>query len=129
MNKETFINDGHNLLKVLNSEVLDKLLLDCLDNYFPELRDKNIKIGYVISTKDFGGAKAGKWVILFLPDNIPLTHSGLKYIVIHELCHIKNLHNPNKLFKKKVSKEVWEMWEKLERGKELICDSGWTKFK
>ena len=124
MNKETFIRDGNNLLKVTCSEILNELLHRCVDNYFPELQGYDIKIGYVINHSDLGGAKAGKWVILFLSDAMTVGHSGLKWIVVHELCHFINLHNPDEIFKKRVPKDVWEMWKRLEKGKELKCDKG-----
>ena len=124
MNKETLIRDGDNLLKVLCSKTINKLLQECIDDYFPELKEQNIKIGYVITHNDFGGVKAGKWVILFLSDAMIVGHSGLKWIVVHELCHFINLHNPDEIFKKKVPKDVWEMWKRLEKGKELKCDKG-----
>ncbi|MCJ7790561.1 MAG: hypothetical protein MUP69_10395 [Candidatus Atribacteria bacterium] len=128
MNKETFIRDGNNLLKVLYSETLDILLQHCIDDYFPELKKKNIKIGHIISLNDVvGGVKAGDWVILFLPDIIKVEHPANKWIVVHELCHFINLHNPDAIFKEKVPKNVWEVWKRLEKVKELVCDEGWAR--
>lgn len=124
LEKETFVKDGDNLLKVSCSEILDKLLQQCLTKYFPELVGVGIKIGYVVRADKWGGTKAKEWVILFLPENIPLTSLGLKWIVVHELCHFLNLHNPDEIFKNKVPKEVWKMWQKLEKDKELKCDKG-----
>lgn len=126
MNKETFIKYKDNLLKVLCSETLNKLLRQCIDDYFPELQEQGIKIGYAISLADFGGVKAGKWIILFISAITKVEHPGFKWVIVHELCHFINLHNPDEIFKKKVPKNVWKVWRKLEKGKELKCDKGWA---
>lgn len=130
MNKKTFIKNGNNLLEVLYSETLNKLLKHCVDGYFPELKEQDIKIGYVISLNDFGGAKAGKWIVLFLPNHpnsVTVEYAKFKWIVLHELCHFVNLHHPDKIFKKKVPNDVWKLWKKLEKEKELKCDEGWAE--
>jgi len=119
-----FIKYEDDLLEVSHSEILDKLLQQCITDYFPQLIGVGIKIGYVIRDNDFGGVKAGTWVVLFLSKKVPLASSGLKWIVVHELCHFINLHNPDKIFKKKVPKDIWETWKKLEDKKELKCDAG-----
>lgn len=125
MKEETFINDkSGNLLEVLNSETLDKLLQQCLDEYFPELKEQDIGIGYVLNTNNQGGAKAGRWIILFLSDALPKDHIGLKFIVVHELCHFINLHNPNEVFKKKVPKKIYQIWKQLEKKGEVKCSHG-----
>lgn len=113
-----------NLLTVSYSKTLYKLLRQCVNDYFPELKKQDIKIGYIISSEEAGAAKAGRWIILFLPDTTKVEHQGLKWVVVHELCHFIDLHNPNKIFKSKVPKDVWEMWERLEERKELVCDEG-----
>ena len=124
MNRGVFIEYKDDLLEVFCSEVLDKLLQQCIFDYFPQLIGADIKIGYVIEENDFGGTKAGTWIILFRSEKVPLTSLGLRWIVIHELCHFIDLHNPDRIFKKKVPKDVWKMWKRLEKGKELKCDKG-----
>jgi len=125
--KGIFIECEDDLLEVSCSKILDKLLRQCLNNYFPELKEQNIKIGYVIKSNRCGGAKAGKWIVLFQPDKVPLTSLGLKWIVVHELSHFVNLYNPDEIFKSKVPKKVWKMWQKLENENILQCDKGGEK--
>ena len=125
MIEETFINDrSGNLLEVLSSEILDKLLQQCLDEYFSELKEQDIKIGYVLNTNNQGGAKAGRWIILFLYDDLPEDHIGFKFIVVHELCHFINLHNPDEVLKKKVPKKIYQVWKRLEKKGEVKCSHG-----
>lgn len=128
MVKEVFIRYGDDLLKVSHSKTLHKLLCQCISTYFLELKDKNINIGYVINPNKnhLAGAKAKEWIVLFVPKDLPLISPGLKWVVVHELCHFINLHNPNKIFRKKVPENVWKMWNELEKRKELICDAGGT---
>ena len=121
-----FIKYKYDLLEVLHSEILDILLQQCITDYFPQLIGVGIKIGYITKTNDFGGARAGTWVVLFIPEKVPLTSLGLRWIVVHELCHFIDLHNPDRIFKKKVPKDVWKMWKNLEARKELKCDEGFT---
>ena len=127
--QELFIrNKGGELIEILYSNILDKLLEQCIDEYFPELMKRKITIGYVLVSENYGGAKSGNRIILFLSKETPLENLGLKWIVCHELCHFINLYEPDKIFKEKMPKNIYNLWIDLTKKGELICDRGNPKI-
>jgi len=109
------------------SGVLNGLLNECIEAYFPELLGRTQWIRYKITESEFSAAKIKTEddsikILLFAPRVIPLEHPGIRWIVCHELCHYLNLKNPDEIFKERMPGPVWQMWKALTKSGDVKCE-------
>jgi len=94
---------------------------DCLKK-FPELKD----IGLIMeSSKELAGAEgrlgSKRIVILYIPEILQDKPKALRPIIFHELSHILDLENPDKIFMERADEKSKELWRLLQKTKSLNC--------
>lgn len=100
---------------------IEKEFKDCLKK-FPELKD----IGLIIeSSTELSGA-AGRLgnkrvVILYVPKILQDKPMALRPIIFHELSHMLDLENPDRIFMERADEKSKELWQVLQRVKALDC--------
>lgn len=94
---------------------------NCLKR-FPEL--KNISL-IIESSAGLSGAegKLGnkRIIILYVPQILQNKPMVLRPIIFHELSHMLNLENPDKVFMERADEKSKELWRLLQKSKTLNC--------
>lgn len=100
---------------------IEKEFKDCLKR-FPELKD----IGLIIeSSTELAGAEGRlgnkRIVILYVPKILQDKPMALRPIIFHELSHMLDLENPDKIFMERADEKSKELWKLLQKAKTLNC--------
>lgn len=104
---------------------IEKEFKDCLKS-FPEL--KREKIGLIINhtCADLSGAEGWRGeervVILNIPTILQDKPKALRPIIFHELSHLIDLKNPDRVFMERADEKSKKMWELLQANKTLKCE-------
>lgn len=89
---------------------------------FPEL--KNIDL-IIEEASEFSGAEGRREnrriVILFVPPVLFDKPKALKPVIFHELSHMIDKENPDKIFFKRADEDSKRMWRLLQDAKALNC--------
>ncbi len=102
-------------------EAVKKEFKDCLKN-FPELKNVELRI-----TKAHGlsGAEGRlgdkKVVILFVPPILFDKPKTLRPIIFHELSHVIDKENPDRIFFERADEQSKKLWKMLQGIKALDC--------
>ncbi|MCG2700937.1 hypothetical protein L6267_02100 [Candidatus Parcubacteria bacterium] len=108
------------------SEILDNVLKECIESYFPELLGRPQLIRYEITEREFSAAPKVNTedgsieISLSVLRGVPLEHPGIKWIICYGLCRYLNLINPDEIFKKRMPGQVWQMWQDLTKSGDII---------
>ncbi len=103
------------------SDVLQEEFQKCLER-FPELTDVKLMME---ETEELSGA--GGWlgnrriVILFIPKKLKDHPKCLVPIIYHELSHMINKENPDKIFFERADEESKQLWKLLQDANTLNC--------
>ncbi len=93
----------------------------CLER-FPELKDVNL---IVEKSEELAGAEGRignkRVVILFVPKILKDKPKSLVPIIYHELSHMVNKENPDKVFFERADEDSKRLWKLLQNAKTISC--------
>lgn len=94
---------------------------DCLKR-FPELQDIELMIEECAELSGAEGRLGNKRVvILYVPKILQDKPKALRPIIFHELSHMLDLRNPDRIFMERADEKSKELWQLFQKAKALDC--------
>lgn len=94
---------------------------DCLKK-FPELQEIELMVEQTSELSGAEGRRGNKrLVILFVPPVLFDKPKALRPIIFHELSHMIDKENPDRIFFERADEQSQKLWRLLQRAKALNC--------